>query len=183
MPALASPQAFELCEGGSCADPKISDDGKLVSCPPTKTCGKGSCYCQMFKRTKDSGDDVAWEVAHEDHKGRIKYRPDKLDYKCFCVKPILEHEVTIDEVKYILRYQLCTATTCNLHIKPIDTPKHDEVECTGTCEGDCKCTMFRVKFSDKAEFDPKKIKWEHVAKADKPVKPEGNFIYRCFCLK
>ena len=182
MPTLSSPLAFEFCEGGKCADVKPSDDNKLVSCPPTDTCGKGGCYCQMFKRATGSGDDVAWDVAHEDYKGKIKHRPDKLDYKCFCVKPILEHEVTIDDVKYALRYQLCTKGTCNLVVRPID-PKHDEVMCTGTCEGECKCTMFRLKFADKAGFDPKTAKWERVAKTDKKVKPEDGYVYRCFCVQ
>ena len=178
MPTLSSPQAFELCEGGTCSDPKISDDKQLVSCPSTKTCGKGGCYCQMFKRAKDSADHVPWDVAHEDYKGRIKYKPGKLDYKCFCVKPILEHEVTVDAVTYTLRYQLCTATTCDLHVTAVD-----EVECSGICEGDCKCTMFRLKFADKTGFDPSSIKWERVAKTGKKVTPEDGYIYRCFCVK
>jgi len=181
MATLSSPLAFEFCEKGvGCADAKPSDDKKQISCPPTDTCGKGGCYCQMFKREKNSKDEVPWDVAHEDHKGKIKYRPDKLDYKCFCVKPILEHEVRIDEENYILRYQLCTKGTCSLDVVPVLGAKsHDEIKCSGNCEGDCKCTMFRFNFAD----DPKMAKWERVAKADKQIKPEGNYIYRCFCLK
>ena len=179
MPTLSSPQAFEFCEGGSCPDFKPTDGDKHVICPPSDTCGKSGCYCQLFKRKKGSGDDTPWEVAHADNKGNTKYRPADLDYKCFCVKPILEHEVTIDDQKYTLRYQLCTSGTCTLDY----VPKQDEIKCTGTCEGDCKCTMFRLKVADKTGFDPKAAKWERVAKADKQVKPEGNYIYRCFCVK
>ena len=178
MPTLSSPLAFEFCEGGTCGDVKPTDGDKHVICPPTDTCGKGGCYCQLFKRKKDSKDPVPWDVAHEDAKGNTKYRPDNLDYKCFCVKPILEQEATIDDTKYNFRYQLCTRGTCKL-----DYPKKDEIKCTGDCEGDCKCTMFRLKFMGKDDFDPAKEKWERVAKADKSVKPDGNYIYRCFCVK
>ena len=38
-------------------------------CPATDACGKGGCYCQLFKRKKDSKDPVPWDVAHEDAKG------------------------------------------------------------------------------------------------------------------
>jgi hypothetical protein len=48
MPTLSSPQAFEFCEGGTCPDAKPSADNKHVSCPPSDTCGKGGCYCQLF---------------------------------------------------------------------------------------------------------------------------------------
>jgi hypothetical protein len=177
MATLSSPQAFELCEGGKCADFKPTDGDKHVICPPSDGCGKGGCYCQLFKRKKDSKDD--WDVAHEDTKGNTKYRPDALEYTCFCVKPVLEHEVTIDGITHVLRYQLCTGGACKLEY----SSKPDEFKCSGACEGDCKCTMFRLKVADKADFDPKKVKWERVAKADTKIKPEGNYIYRCFCVK
>ena len=133
----------------------------------------------MFKRKKGSPDNVVWEVAHTDNKGNTKYRPDNLDYKCFCVKPILEHEVKVDDVTYTLRYQLCNSGTCVLDF----IPKQDEIKCSGACEGECKCTMFRLKVADKAAFDPTTAKWERAAKADTKLKPEGNYIYRCFCVK
>src|SRR2546423_14965810 len=79
MPTLSSPQAFEFCEGGTCVDAKPSADNKNISCPPSDTCGKGCCYCQLFKRLKGSGDAVPWEVAHADHDGKIRYKPDKLE--------------------------------------------------------------------------------------------------------
>lgn len=179
MATLSSPQAFDFCEGGKCGDAKATDGDRHVICPPSETCGKGGCYCQLFKRKKDSKDEVPWDVAHEDSKGNTKYRPDNLDYKCFCVKPVLEHEVTIEGVTHTLRYQLCTAGKC----APEFIPKQDEMKCTGACEGDCKCTMFRLKVADKTGFDPKTAKWERVAKADKQIKLEGNYIYRCFCVK
>ena len=153
MPTLSSPQAFELCEGGTCGDAKPSGDNKHVSCPPSDTCGKGGCYCQLFKRPKGSGDDVAWDVAHADHKSQTKYRPDKLDYKCFCVKPILEGELTADGVKYTVRYQMCGMGGCSLDDVDVVDPgdQHHEMKCSGKCEGDCKCTLFRLQVAGKGK--------------------------------
>jgi hypothetical protein len=187
MPTLSSPQAFEFCEGGTCGDAKPSKDNKHISCLPSDTCGKGGCYCQLFKRPKDSADTVAWDVAHADHEGKIKHRPDKLEYKCFCVKPILESEVTADGVTYTVRYQLCGQGSCDLTNIPVfDSPteKHQEIKCTGKCEGECKCTLFRLQVSAPGGgFDPKNAKWELAAKADKQIRHDGHYDYRCFCLK
>ncbi len=188
MPKLSSPLAFEFCEGGTCGDAKPSGDNKHISCPASDTCGKGGCYCQLFKRPKGSGDAVAWDVAHADHEGKIKHRPDKLEYKCFCVKPILESEVTADGVTYTVRYQLCSQGSCdstNIPVFDSPTEKHQEIKCTGKCEGECKCTLFRLQVSAPAgaAFDPKNAKWELVAKTDKQVRPDGHYDYRCFCVK
>src|SRR5438477_8237303 len=185
MATLSSPQAFELCDG-TCGKEEPSKDKKHVTCPPSDTCGKGGCYCQLFKRPKGSDDTVTWDVAHADDKNQIKYRPDNLEYKCFCVKPILEHEITVDSVKYTLRYQLCTPGTCSIDVVDVlDLPKHRELKCTGTCEGECKCTMFRLRVSAPGggAFKPEDVKWELVAKTDKQVTPDGHYLYRCFCLK
>jgi hypothetical protein len=188
MPTLSSPQAFEFCEGGTCGDARASGDNKHISCPPSDTCGKGGCYCQLFKRPKGSGEDVAWDVPHTDHKDLAKYRPDKQDYKCFCVKPILEGELTVDGVKYTVRYQLCGMGSCSLDdvevLDPLD--KHHEMKCSGKCEGECKCTLFRLQVAagkGGAAFDPKDAKWELSGKENKQVRPDGNYVYRCFCLK
>jgi hypothetical protein len=188
MPTLSSPQAFEFCEGGTCGDTKPSGDNKHVSCPSSETCGKGGCYCQLFKRPKGSGDDVAWNVPQIDHKGQTKYNPDKQDYKCFCVKPILEAgESTVDGVTYALRYQLCGSGSCSLDDVAVlgSGGQHHEIKCSGKCEGECKCTLFRLQTSGKggAKFDPKDAKWELIAKADKQMPYEDHYIYRCFCLK
>ncbi len=190
MATLSSPLAFEFCEGGTCSDAKPSGDNKHVHCPPSDTCGKGGCYCQLFKRAKGSGDDVAWEVAHADYESKVKYRPDKLDYKCLCVKPILETEVTIDTVKYTTRFQLCGQGGCDISNVPVIdqfADKHQEVKCGGKCDGECKCTMFRLQVSAApgggVAFDPKDAKWEIAAKADKQIKHDGHFVYHCFCLK
>ena len=186
MPTLSSPQAFEFCEGGACGDATPSADNKHISCPPSDTCGKGGCYCQLFKRPKGSGDDVPWEVPQADHKGLTKHKPDKLEYKCFCVKPILEGELTVDDVKYTVRYQLCGMGSCSMdEVQVLGADKHQEVKCSGKCEGDCKCTLFRLPIADKgaAAFDPTNAKWELVGKENKQVRPEGNYFYRCFCLK
>ena len=63
--------------------------------------------------------------------------------------------------------------------------KHHEIKCSGKCEGECKCTMFRLQIAAKGggAFDPKNAKWELVGKENKQVRPEGNYFYRCFCLK
>jgi hypothetical protein len=187
MATLSSPLAFEFCEGGTCADAKPSGDNKHVSCPPSDTCSKGGCYCQLFKRPKGSADTVAWEVAHADHKKQTKYRPDKLEYKCLCVKPILEGELTVDGVKYSVRYQVCGVGSCSLDLVDVDTPQgtRHEMKCSGKCDGECKCTLFRLQVAPKAPaaFDPKDAKWELVAKADKQVLHEDNYIYHCFCVK
>jgi hypothetical protein len=186
MPTLSSPQAFEFCEGGTCGDASPSGDNKHISCPPSDTCGRGGCYCQLFKRAKGSADDVAWEVPQADHKGKTKHKPDKLEYKCFCVKPILEGELTVDDVKYTVRYQLCGMGTCSMdEVEVLGADKHQEVKCSGKCEGDCKCTLFRLQIAGKAgaAFDPANAKWELVGKENKQVRPEGNYLYHCFCLK
>ena len=188
MSTLSSPLAFEFCEGGTCADAKPSKDSKHVSCPPSDGCTKGGCYCQLFKRPKGSADTVAWDVAHADHESKTKYRPDKLEYKCFCVKPILEGELTKGGVNYTVRYQLCGLGSCDITNVPVhDSPleKHQEVKCTGKCEGECKCTLFRLQVAPKAPaaFDPKDAKWELIAKTDEQVKHDGSYVYRCFCLK
>ncbi len=186
MPTLSSPQAFEFCEGGTCPDAKPSADSKHVSCPPSDTCGKGGCYCQLFKRLKGSADTVAWDVAHADHDGKIKHKPDKLEYKCFCVKPILEGELTADGVKYTVRYQMCGMGSCSLDDIEVVDPgdKHHEMRCSGKCEGECKCTLFRLQISAPGGgFDPKTAKWELMAKTDKQVRHDGHYDYRCFCLK
>jgi len=187
IPTLSSPQAFEFCEGGTCANATPSDDKKHISCPPSETCGKGGCYCQLFKRPKGSADDVPWEVPQADHKGLTKHKPDKLEYKCFCVKPVLEGELADDGVKYTVRYQLCGIGSCSQDDIEVLDPgdKHHEIRCSGKCEGECKCTMFRLQIAEKGggAFDPKNAKWELVGKENKQVRPEGNYFYRCFCLK
>ena len=188
MPTLSSPQAFESCEGGTCGDARPSGDNKHVSCPPSDTCGTGGCYCQLFKRRKGSADIVAWEVAHADHESKVKYRPDNLEYKCFCVKPILEGELTVDGVKYTLRYQLCGQGSCDITNIPVFDQagdKHQELKCTGNCEGECKCTLFRLQVAalPGGAFDPKNAKWELVAKTDKQIRHDGHYVFRCFCLK
>jgi len=183
MPTLSSPQAFEICESGTCGDASASADNKTVSCLPNDNC-KSGCYCQLFKRPKNSADTVAWDVAHEDHAGKTKYRPQNLDYKCFCVKPILEGELTIDGVTYNVRYQLCGMGSCSkVDIEVLGTPKHHDIKCTGNCEGECKCTLFRLQVAGGGAFKPENAKWSLVAKADTQVTHDDRYIYRCFCLK
>lgn len=185
IPTLASPLAFEFCEDGTCGDPTPSGDNKSVSCSPSDGCTGVGCYCQLFKRRKNSPDTVPWEVAHEDHAGKTKYRPDNLDYKCLCVKPILEDELTKDGVTYKVRYQLCGQGSCaRVDVEVLDpNGKHHEIKCTGNCAGECKCTLFRLQVSGGGGFKPENAKWSLIAKADTQYQHDDRYIYRCFCVK
>jgi hypothetical protein len=191
---LASPLAFELCEGGICGEPKPDAAKENISCPPNDNCAKAGCYCQLFKRKKGSADTVPWEVPRTNHDNEVKYKKDDFDYKCLCVKPILEGKAqTIDGVTYTTRFVLCGLGTCSLD--PVVVPYKDnpfdpdspiksqkEIKCSGSCEGDCKCTLFRLQIRGDG-FDPKAAKWEHMAKAGKQIPYDDKYIYRCFCLK
>ena len=179
------PLAFEFCEGGTCGDARPSADNKSVSCPQSDKCAAGGCYCQLFKRRKNSPDTTPWDIAHEDHAGKTKYRPADLDYKCFCVKPILEGELTSDGVTYKVRYQLCGLGSCGkVDVEVVDpNGKHHEIKCTGNCEGECKCTLSRLQVAGGGWFKPENAKWDLVAKADTQVRHDDRYIYRCFCLK
>jgi hypothetical protein len=187
---LASHLAFELCEGGTCGDPTPDANNKHVSCPPNDNCSKGGCYCQLFQRAKGSADKVPWKVAPANQENLVRYKPDRFEYKCLCVKPILEGEsVTIEGEKYAMRFVLCGSGTCSLSSVividevPGNVPdKHNEVKCTGSCERDCKCTLFRLRVAGHG-FDPKEAKWKYVAKANKQVRHESDYVYRCFCLR
>ena len=141
---LASPLAFELCEGGTCGEFTARED-KTVYCKASDDCAKGGCYCQLFKRKKGSDDKIAWEVARTNHENEVKYKPDELDYKCLCVKPILEGKAqTMDGVEYAMRFVLCSIGSCSLDsikVHGIDPM----VQCSGDCQGDCKCTLFRLR--------------------------------------
>ena len=185
MPTLSSPLAFEFCEGGTCGDARPSADNKSVSCPQSDKCAAGGCYCQLFKRRKNSPDTTPWDIAHEDHAGKTKYRPADLEYKCFCVKPILEGELTSDGVTYKVRYQLCGLGSCGkVDVEVVDpNGKHHEIKCTGNCEGECKCTLFRLQVAGGGGFKPENAKWDLAAKADTQVRHDDRYIYRCFCLK
>lgn len=183
---LASPLAFELCDG-ACKDPHRDDDrpDNHVSCPSSDTCSKGDCYCQLFQRKKNSADTVPWRVAPRGHDKLVKYQDD-VDYKCLCVKPILEGEdQTKEGTKYATRYVLCGLGGCSLEPQPVGLMGEKEIKCSGSCEGDCKCTLFRLQIGKVggAKFDPGSAKWEYVAKADKKVPFQGEYLYRCFCLK
>jgi len=181
---LASPLAFELCEGGTCGDPKPSAAQKTVSCPQSDTCSKNGCYCQLFERRKGAAD-KPWRVAPANHDNEVKYKPDKFDYKCLCVKPILEGEsTTIDDEKYATRFVLCGSGSCALTSVVVAVkPVRHEIKCTGSCERDCKCTLFRLRVAGGDGFEPKNAKWEYAAKADKQVPHDEDYIYRCFCLR
>jgi hypothetical protein len=181
---LASPLAFERCEGGTCGEPKTRDDdppskGKSVYCRASDDCAKGGCYCQLFKRKKDSDGTVPWEVPLPNQGGWIKHEPKKFDYKCLCVKPILEGKAeTFDGIEYTMRFVLCGIGGCTLDLVPLSR----KIKCSGDCHDKCKCTLFRLQIGG-PNFDPKKAKWEYLAKTEEQIEPDNNYVYRCFCLK
>lgn len=172
---IAHTAAFERCEGGACTDPK-TDSEKKVWCKQSDDCAKDGCYCQLFRRGKTAKEDEPWLVAPLDHNKEAKHEPDKWDYKCICVRPILEITHTEDGVEYKTRFQLCTGTgDCHL-----ERSMMGDMECTGDCaDKKCKCTMFRLPTGGK----PEDARWELVAKGGKSVKHEKGYYYRCFCLK
>ena len=113
------------------------------------------------------------------------YRPVQQDYRCFCVKPILEHQLTLEGITYNLRYVLCADNgACSLDaVEVLDGGgQHVEVKCSGACAGDCKCTLFKLQVGGPG-FDVSKAKWERLGKADKQFRYEDHNIYRCFCVK
>ena len=104
--------------------------------------------------------------------------PDKYQYKCICVRPILETTHSEGGVDYTARFQLCEDTgLCSLE-RFAGTP--DTVACTGECPNkECKCTLFSLNVRD----EPGEAKWKLAAKGGAQIKYEGRFYYRCFCLK
>jgi hypothetical protein len=190
---FASPLAFELCEGGTCDKPKMETNARnetIISCAPSDNCVKGGCYCQLFKRPKDSADTVAWEVPRINHDKEVQYKPDKFDYKCLCVKPILESDQTIGGVKYTMRFVLCGLGDCGLdsviaqNVNPLDpnVKARKEFKCSGSCKGDCKCTLFRLQIQGNG-FDSKEAKWQYVAKTGQNAVYDDKYMYHCFCVK
>ncbi|MFL6590939.1 MAG: hypothetical protein ACJ8M4_12295 [Chthoniobacterales bacterium] len=177
---IAHTRAFELCEDGTCADfdpdKTGKDKDKKVHCPQGDGCKKGNCYCQLFRRDKGVDKDDPWLVAPLDHLRETKYEPKKWDYKCLCVRPILESTRTEDGVEYKVRYQLCSMGLCSGERTSGSGP--DKLACTGDCGVKaCKCTLFRLAQKDSSAT------WDLVAKTGKQVDVEANYYYRCFCLK
>jgi hypothetical protein len=195
-PTLTSPLAFEPCEKGKCGKVKErkvtkgSDPYTAASCDQdADKCGGKGCYCQLFKRKKNK-DKATWDVVKlNDKKEDTDYDPEKYEYECFCVAPILEAEHKEDGVTYTVRYQLCdTAGSCSMerHSVAADPDAKDTYSCTGKCDGECKCTMFRLKVKKMDKQDKWKeqdAKWEYVAPADKERTPQDHYYYRCFCVK
>ena len=185
---LSHSGAFELCEGGTCQDPAISADGRKISCPQGDSCGRG-CFCQLFSRRKDAAREAPWHVVPLDVNREAGHEPDKREYRCFCVRPILERSVLIDGDTYVARLQLCGTGSCSLGevveiggIGPAPTTTK-KIRCSGDCDGGCRCTMFRMRARGPAPYQPSEAKWEFVAKASKLVDREDGFYYRCFCVK
>jgi hypothetical protein len=177
--AITHTSAFELCDGGTCGDAEVGTDKKNVSCRQVDTCGKGGCYCQLFRRAKTAAADDPWSVADLDHHHEAKNEPKEYDYKCLCVLPILETTHSKDGVDYTTRFQFCGLSACSLtRTKTLGVG--DDLECSGDCaDTKCKCTLFRL--SMRAKHD--QAKWELAAKGGKKIGPENGYYYPCFCLK
>ena len=175
---VAHTAAFELCEGGTCGEPKV-DSEKKVFCKQSDDCSKGGCYCQLFRRKTGAAEGDPWLVAPLDHNKETKHEPEKWDYKCLCVQPILEVTHTEDGVDYKARLELCAGTgLCTLE-RTKSLPA-DDLQCTGDCsDKKCKCTLFRMPTGGK----PEEATWQLVAKGGKTVSHQKGYYYRCFCLK
>lgn len=190
-PVLAQSAAFELCGGGSCGDPQVTADGKYISCAASDGCSGVGCYCQLFRRDKNAPADSPWHVVKVDDNNKAKNRPAQFDYRCICVRPILEAPAhTIDGDTYASRFVLCAMGSCSMievsdvtSIDPLVTTK--KYKCTGNCAGSCKCNLFRLNLGGEqgVVYRPEDAKWERVAKADVAVEPAQHFYYRCFCIK
>lgn len=202
MPELTSPLAFELCEHGKCADASVSDETKgtdtykVAFCKQNEDkCGGKGCYCQLFRRKKGSKDSETWDVVrlNEEHKD-TDYDGDKYEYQCFCGTPILESAATIDGNPYTVRFVLCGKSgSCvlNKSVEPELQGQTVKLTCEGKCDGECKCTLFRLKMKKtakekaaKAKWSEKDAKWEYVAPGGKQVTlGDDVYYYRCFCVK
>ncbi|EDY21519.1 hypothetical protein CfE428DRAFT_0764 [Chthoniobacter flavus Ellin428] len=202
MPELTSPLAFELCEHGRCADVSVNEEAKgtdkfkVGSCKQDQDkCGGKGCYCQLFRRKKGSKDGVTWDVVrlNEEHKD-TDYDGDKYEYQCFCVTPILETAATIDGFSYTVRFIPCDKSglcALNKDVVPGLTGQTVLLKCEGKCDGDCKCTLFRLKVkktakekADKVKWSEKDAKWEYVAPTGKEIAlGDDVYYYRCFCVK
>ena len=172
---IAHTAAFELCGEGTCQDAKVSSDEKNVFCKQPDTCKKGECYCQLFRRAKNAAEGDPWMVSALNKDKEAKNEPDKWNYKCICVRPVLETINTEDGVDYNVRFELCGDTGfCALE------RLLQNISCTGKCPNEkCKCTLFALDL----RADPAKAKWKLVAKGGKEVTHEPGYYYRCFCLK
>lgn len=185
---IAQSSAFEVCSE-TCGDPQISADGKSISCAPADTCSGTGCFCQLFKREKTAAADAPWHVVAVNHEGKGKHNPQRNNYRCICVKPILPGPaVTVDGEQYATRYVLCGIGTCSMtEVTDLGgAGATKKIKCSGSCAGDgCKCALFRLEIGGQQNvaYDAASAKWERVAKVDVTVQPEGHFYYRCFCIK
>lgn len=135
-----------------------------------------------------ASDDGAWHVAKLDHQNKAKHNPANNNYRCICVRPILEApNCTIDGETYASRFVLCGIGECGLIEVTVlgGGGQSNKIKCLGNCAPGCKCTLFRLYLGGEpgGTYQPQNAKWERVAKVDTPVDPVGRYYYRCFCIK
>lgn len=171
MPEISQTSAFELCKDSSCGDPKPGSGHETLECKKSDKCKGGGCYCQLFQRDKNAKAEDPWDVTPLDGSNEGK-KKDGLDYKCFCVKPVLEG------------YTVCNDPLCHLSEVPDAGTGKATVECTGQCTDDgCTCNLFRLHVKPKDPAKKAKVKWEFVDGPKKVTEREKGYYYRCFCSK
>jgi hypothetical protein len=180
--------AFDVHTDCKCGDATPGDGGKKIFCKQSDACSSGN-YCQLFERPKGSAKDVAWRVTALNKEHEAKNRPDKTEYICLCVTPILGGTIAADGKTFAGRYIPCNMGSCSQDEQPAALPaKGKTFGCSGDCDDKkgCECTLFRLKFDLGAgEKDEvlEKAKWERVAGPGSMVAPVADYYYRCFCIK
>jgi len=176
---IAHTAAFQLCEEGTCENETISKDEKKVFCQQGDGCQKGGCYCQLFRRKLDAGDDDPWLVVDLGARHEAKNEPKKWHYKCICVRPILETKHEEKFGRFTVRFQFCDEGMglCTLERTG---GEENKVACTGDCANNkCNCALFQLNMGD----DPAKAKWEIASSGNNKISYQPGYYYRCFCLK
>jgi len=175
--------AFDVHTDCKCGDSTTGDAGKSIFCKQSDTCSNGN-YCQLFERPKGSAKDVIWKVTALNKDHEAKNHPDKIEYTCLCVTPVLGATLG----KFAVRYIPCNTGLCTQDEENPPMGGGKKYGCSGDCDDKkgCECTLFRLKVvlgaGEKDEV-LEKAKWERVAGPGSMVAPENDYYYRCFCIK
>ncbi|HUB67318.1 MAG TPA: hypothetical protein VL981_07535 [Candidatus Methylacidiphilales bacterium] len=186
---ISHPAAFVVRGTGDCGEPVLASDKTSGRCNQGDECtgpADGS-YCQLFrtpKSDKPATENTIWEVVAVSHKpGEMNfdkhYAPQKYDYKCLCVTPILPAG-QVDG--FAVNYRLCGMGLCSM------SPDAKDWVCNGDCDdkSGCECLMFRLRLSDaaNASFKASEAAWEKITnKISGHDLSNKEFYHRCFCVK